>query len=503
MWMLLWVPAVAAPPLTTIEDVLYKADGSKFNGVAFIEWTSFQAADFSNIATQSVTVQISEGALRVRLVPTTNAVPTAYYRVRYYSDGRIQFNEIWAVPPSDKTLRLRDVRVPSSSAAGEVVPPAGEQTQILESDVVGLLDDLEARPLKGPGFAPSRAAYINETGALDAVLGDLTDCVRVDGTAGPCDLVSGVGPGFVDAETPQGEINGYNTVFTLTQAPSPPSSLTLFRNGILQREGLDYIVTENVIEFAPASAPQPDDVLVCSYRLADAANPVSRAGGALTGTYPNPWIAEGVITDANISDAAAISEAKLALNFPTHTDVNDPTPAQKAALAGTAGAPSDTNRYVTDADPRLAGSYTAQVLCSQVGTSTSSTTSTSLGSCTLPAGSLEPGDRVEVLFSYSHEGATKAFIFELRWGVTSVVSRTTATGEVRVSGRAQFGVYATAGTQYDVQSWGASLSLASGTGNATDSISSDIVIDLRAQLSGTATDTVTLRNFTVIRYPAR
>lgn len=72
---LLIVPGIllAAPPLATVQDVLYKADGTRFNGVAFIEWRSFQASDLSNIATHSVTVPIVDGNLRVQLVPTTTA----------------------------------------------------------------------------------------------------------------------------------------------------------------------------------------------------------------------------------------------------------------------------------------------------------------------------------------------------------------------------------------------------------------------------------------------
>ena len=32
-------PVLAGPPLTTIQDVLYKADGARFNGTLTISWT--------------------------------------------------------------------------------------------------------------------------------------------------------------------------------------------------------------------------------------------------------------------------------------------------------------------------------------------------------------------------------------------------------------------------------------------------------------------------------
>jgi hypothetical protein len=269
--MLLALAMQAAPPLTTIEDTLYKADGSRFNGVAFVEWKSFQAADFSYIATQTVTVTILDGAIRVQLVPTTNASAGAYYSVRYNSDGRIQFDETWAVPPSASPLKLSDVRVLSGSG-GQVLPPPA-LGEILESDVVGLVDDLAARPLMGPGYASSRAAYINETGALEAVSGSLSDCVRVDGTAGPCGGTTNPGPEFVDGETPAGLVNGLNAVFTLASTPSPASSLQLYRNGLRQKLGLDYTLAGNAITFATASLPGVDDLLLTSYRLGGTLGP--------------------------------------------------------------------------------------------------------------------------------------------------------------------------------------------------------------------------------------
>lgn len=694
------------PPLTTIEDVLYKADGTTFNGVAFIEWKSFQAADFSNIATHSVTAPVVNGVLRVRLVPTTNASPGAYYSVRYHSDGRVQFDERWAVPPSSTPLRLKDVRAIGSLSGGTVASPAAS-TQIQQSDVLGLIEELAARPLKGPSYLPNRASYINETGMIEAVSGNLSDCVRVDGTAAPCDAGAGAGPGFVDGETPAGLINGSNPTFTLAEIPSPASSLSLYRNGILQKQGLDYSITDNVITFASVSIPQGGDLLLSSYRLADSGNPAGQAGGALTGYYPNPSIAAGVISDINIADVAGISESKLSLNFPTHSSANDPTAEQKAALAGTAGLPSATNKYVTDQDARMtnarqplphgllssshsdtaaaspvrgdivvatgtspatwtrmpigpanrclmsngfdavwnaclytgfptgsvpfvdssgnlsqnnsrlhwdnsnrrlsvgnnlglataylydaqpstgltalvvragqgqganplqtwldpagtelarvdgAGNFSGasyqaatsagraawrdtgnaadpsapangdvwynttaqarksveggqvhtapQVICSSTGSGSSSTTLTRLGSCTIPANFLNAGDRVDIRFSYSHEGTATGYTFEVRWGGTAIVSRAAAASDALVAGRAEAAVHA-GGAQWAAQSWGTSLSFAASLGTAGDSLASPLVVDFLGRMAAGTSDTVTLRNFTVIRYPAQ
>jgi len=143
----------AAPPLTTIQDVLYKADGTLFQGLLIIEWKSFEAGDTSNIAKQIVTTPILDGVLRVQLVPTTNVTAGASYWVKYSADGRIQFQETWAVPPSSSPLRVRDVRVVTTGGGGGIVTPP-PVTTVLESDVVGLVSDLASRPIEGPGTIP-------------------------------------------------------------------------------------------------------------------------------------------------------------------------------------------------------------------------------------------------------------------------------------------------------------------------------------------------------------
>jgi hypothetical protein len=258
--------ALAAPPLTLISDVLYKADGTRFDGVAFIEWKSFDASDTSNIPMQSITLRITYGVVRVQLVPTTNATPGAYYRVRYNSNGRTQFTEYWAVPPSNVGLRLRDVRIQSPLGGSSTGPPVN--TAILIPDVSGLREELDARPVKGVGFSVSRVAIINDNGALEGVLGNLGDCVKVDGTAGPCGTggTGGTGPVFVDAETPTGAVDGSNAVFTLSASPSPTTSLQVFRNGILQKSGGDYSLSGGVVTFLSGAVPQTGDVIQTYYR---------------------------------------------------------------------------------------------------------------------------------------------------------------------------------------------------------------------------------------------
>jgi hypothetical protein len=252
--------ALAAPPLTQIHDVLYKADGSPFNGTATITWRSFTAADASNIPTNQLTVQIVSGLLRVRLVPTTNARETAYYIVKFNAEGRTQFTELWAVPPSAVPVRVADIRIPSPPGSNVTPPPSVVQI----ADVMGLTEALAARPVKSVAYAPGRIAFIDAMGELAAVSGSPNDCVRANGTVGPCGSAASIG--FVDMEAPQGAINGVNQVFLLTQAPAPASSLHLFRNGILQKPGVDFVLNGNTVTFLSGATPQPGDELAATYR---------------------------------------------------------------------------------------------------------------------------------------------------------------------------------------------------------------------------------------------
>lgn len=410
--------AYAGPALTTIQDVLYKADGTRFNGTLTISWYSFLSADSSAVVTQSTTVKVLDGNLRVQLVPGAAATPPTTYSVLYNSDGRVQFRETWSVPASQQPLRVNQVRVTASTSAGGSTA-AGDTsgtTSVTESDVTGLLADLGTRPVKGPGYATGAAAVVDSAGLLETAVGEASDCLHVDGSSGPCGSQA---PSFSDSEVPGGAVNGTNATFTLAAAPNPAASLALYLNGLLQNASVDYTLSGQTIQFVKAAVPQTGDTLLASYRVAG-------SSGSTSSIYPSP-----------------------------------------------------------------------QVLCSGNGTSVSSSTLTSIGSCTIPGGTLLAGDRVEIRFDLSHQG-TAAFTFETDWGATAALHRTGAAGDAQIAGRVNAAILAS-GAQLDTQSWGTVLAFAAGVGSASDVYANGLTINFQASASGS--DSVTLGEYSVVRLP--
>jgi hypothetical protein len=198
----------AQPALTTIQDILYRADGMRFDGEIFISWHAFLSGDTSNIATAQVRLPIVNGVLSVKLVPTTTASAGANYQVVYNSKGQFQFSQVWAVPPSAFVLRVKDVLVSEGTVVGGGGGPSPITTAPVQiSDVVGLATALSVNSQKGVAFVLGRAAVINASGQIDGASGNLADCVHVDGGTGAC---GGGGGGGFPIAFPNGDLLGFN-----------------------------------------------------------------------------------------------------------------------------------------------------------------------------------------------------------------------------------------------------------------------------------------------------
>jgi len=413
--------------LTTIQDTLFKADGTRFTGTLTIQWSTFDAANVGTIVQQSKNVTVINGNLYVQLVPNAGAPPPAnIYTVFYQSGGSQQFSETWTVSPSATPLTVSEVRTGTLSVTGTSGTGSnGTVTPIPESSVAGLVDDLNQRPMKGVAFGTSGVAIVDQNGALQTAVGQVGQCVLVDGTTGPC---GGNAPTFVDAETPGGIVDGVNTTFTLANVPTG-SSLMLFRNGLYMTAGFDYTLTGSILTFPSASIPQPLDTVTASYRI-------------------NP------------------------------------------AVAGVIGSP-----MLTQVIPVAA----AQVVCSASGSTTAAGSSTSLGGCDVPAGGLQPGDRIEIRFTFAHTGTASGFDLRVNWGSTAILSRHGGTQDTAVVGHADAAI-TTTGAQLSVESWGTVLTLLPAIVNSP--LQSAVQIGLLAGLSNPGSDSVTLSNYTVLRYPS-
>ena len=101
--------------------------------------------------------------------------------------NRYQFNQVWAVPPSSIPLKVSAVLLSSGTVVGGSGGGAGAQTGTIPiSSVIGLTSALSVLPIEGVGYAPGLAAVINASGQLAGASGNLGDCVKVDGSSGPC-----------------------------------------------------------------------------------------------------------------------------------------------------------------------------------------------------------------------------------------------------------------------------------------------------------------------------
>jgi hypothetical protein len=122
-----------------------------------------------------------------------------------------------------------------------------------------------------------------------------------------------------------------------------------------------------------------------------------------------------------------------------------------------------------------------------------------LGACDVPASQLNPGDRIEVRFTFAHTGTASGFDLQVNWGVTAILARHGSAQDTAVAGIADAAITAS-GAQLTVQSWGTVLPFLPAILNSTAQFG--VRVALLAAVSTPGNDSVGLTNFTVLRYPA-
>ena len=158
-------------------------------------------------------------------------------------------------------------------------------------------------------------------------------------------------------------------------------------------------------------------------------------------------------------------------------------------------------RYANPNNP--VGTLTAaQVVCSSVGTSTTSTVASTLGTCTFPAGFLGTGDRIEVRYHFTHAGTSSGFTPQVVFGGTPVLSQTGSVADSAFAGTLSFAINAS--TQpWSGENWGSSTAFAAALGATFVNTTQSLTISFLGQVSSATGDSVALGSFSVVRFPAQ
>ena len=120
--MALAVASHAGPPtMTTVSDVVYRADGSTASGTILISWPEFTTVDAKPVAAGTLSVAIGAGgAVSIALAPNAGGNPDGtYYKVVLKLDDGTTETESWVIPASATPVTIGSVRstvVPASVA---------------------------------------------------------------------------------------------------------------------------------------------------------------------------------------------------------------------------------------------------------------------------------------------------------------------------------------------------------------------------------------------------
>ena len=109
------------PSLTTVNDILYRADGTPSQGTMTISWPEFTTANGSAVAAGSMAVTIGAGGVvNLSLAPNAGAVPAGtFYKVVTKDTTGVTATEYWVVPAVVTTTlaTIRTQMLPANIAA--------------------------------------------------------------------------------------------------------------------------------------------------------------------------------------------------------------------------------------------------------------------------------------------------------------------------------------------------------------------------------------------------
>ncbi|HEX4173617.1 MAG TPA: hypothetical protein VHY82_14195, partial [Acetobacteraceae bacterium] len=103
-----WYGAAAQVVTTSIQDTVYRADGTPAGGTVVLSWPTFTTAAGQAVAAGNASATIGpNGALSLALTPNAGATPTgSYYTAVLHLDDGTTSQQYWVVPVSATPVTL-------------------------------------------------------------------------------------------------------------------------------------------------------------------------------------------------------------------------------------------------------------------------------------------------------------------------------------------------------------------------------------------------------------
>mgnify|MGYP005810466599 CR=1 FL=1 len=195
----------SGPAMTTVNDIVYRADGNVAAGKMLISWPAFTTADGKVVAAGSMTLPIGAGGnVLLLLAPNEGATPNGtYYKVVLKLEDGTTETEYWTVPKRSpvKVSEVRSQVVPASVALQMASRQYVDSTLSAKADNAYVLHNTGNEQVDGVKQfiasplvpAPTEAAAVANKDYVDAqVAGTSTgDFVKKSGDAmsGPLTLM--------------------------------------------------------------------------------------------------------------------------------------------------------------------------------------------------------------------------------------------------------------------------------------------------------------------------
>jgi uncharacterized protein YoxC len=175
----------------------------------------------------------------------------------------------------------------------------------LSTTVSGNTNSISTLTTSLNGLSSTVSGQATSIGSLSATVGGLgTSVTNLNSSVAALTATvnslsaSGSSAVFVDSEALSGTSDGVNTAFALANSPAPTGSLTLFRNGLLMRNGIDFTLSGANITFAANSTPLAGDLLRAFYRT---------PGSGPTTTFVDAETPGGTANGTNLTFTLAVA----------------------------------------------------------------------------------------------------------------------------------------------------------------------------------------------------